>query len=128
MIVIYHGSRPYLPLLACALHLGLDREAEPFLPRDWRRTPFSVVGRDGGGATVCCLVHGRHRGLYRRALAGLGGVFGLSLAWVDTDDAVAGAGWGTRLRAWLTARLPGVFDRRWRSVLAAAVRPSLLGR
>lgn len=128
MIVVYHAKRPYLAQLACSLHLGLAREAEPFLPRDWRLAPLLVAGRDSTGAAVCCLAHGRHSGLYRRALAGFATIFGLSLAWVDVDRTVARAGAATRLRAWLASRLPGFFGRRWRAGLAEVLRPDLLDR
>lgn len=132
MIIIYHGRRPYLPLLACALHLGLPHGAEPFLPdaarNAWPAAPLVVAGTDQGGATVCCLVHGRHRGLYWRALAGMGAVFGLSIAWIDLDRQLAAAGAGIRVKALLADRWPNVFERRFRAAAIKALRPGLLTR
>jgi len=130
MIVIYHGRRPYPPLLACAAHLGLDRGAEPFLPaglgRDWRKAPLMAAGRDEGGAMVFCLVHGRYGGLYRRALTGMAGIFGLSVAWADMDEAAKRLGLGLWLSFRIAAWLPAPLELGRRPALAAAVRPHLL--
>ncbi len=132
MIIIYHGRRPYLPLLACALHLGLRQGAEPFLPgalrRDWRAAPLHIAGKDGEGAIVGCLVHGRHRGLYLRTLAGMAGLFGLSLAWVDLDGGLTASGAAAKAKIMLADRWPTIFARRFRTTAAAAIRPVLLGR
>lgn len=130
MNIIYHAKRPYLPLMACALHLGLDNEAEPFLPanleRDWRTEPLLVAGRDGAGVTVCCLAHGRHRELYRRTLAGMAGIFSFSLAWVDLDREIAGRSLAAPLCVFLADRWPAVFGQRLRPRIIAALRSSLL--
>ncbi|MDR7865362.1 MAG: hypothetical protein RIN56_01015 [Sporomusaceae bacterium] len=130
MNIIYHAKRPYLPLLACALHLGLDNEAEPFLPanlqRDWRTEPLLVAGRDGAGACICCLAHGRHSGLYRRTLAGMAGIFSFSLAWVDLDREIAARGLPAQLCVLLADRWPAAFGRRFRPRILAALRSSLL--
>jgi hypothetical protein len=132
MNIIYHAKRPFLPLLACALHLGLDNEAEPFLPatqeRDWRAAPLMVAGSDDAGVIVCCLAHGRHRGLYRRTLAGMAGIFSFSLAWVDLDREIAGRDPVARLCVLLADRWPNVFGQRLRPRIIAALRPSLLTR
>lgn len=132
MNIIYHARRPYLPLLACALHLGLDNKAEPFLPaelrRDWRTEPLLVVGRDRAGAAVCCLAHGRYRGLYRRTFVGMAGIFSLSLAWVDLDRELAGCDLATRSSIFLADRWPAVFGQRFRPRIIAALRSSLLTR
>ncbi len=132
MIIIYHGRRPYLPLLACALHLGLPQGAEPFLPgdlqRNWRAAPLHIAGKDGGGGIVGCLVHGRHRGLYMRTLAGMAGLFGLSLAWVDLDKELADGRTAAKAKIFLADRWPAMFGERFRAIAAEAVRPALLGR
>jgi len=132
MNIIYHAKRPYLPLLACALHLGLDNEAEPFLPanhkHDWRTKPLLVAGGDSNGATVYCLAHGRHRGLYRRTLAGMAGIFSFSLAWVDLDREMAARGLAARLCVLLADRWPAAFGHRLRPRIIADVRASLLAR
>jgi hypothetical protein len=132
MNIIYHSKRPYLPLLACALHLGLTHGAEPFLPglenHNWRAQPLLVAGRDDTGALVCCLVHGRHHGLYRRTLAGMAGIFSFSLAWVDLDREMAAHGLSSRLQVLLADRLPALFGRRFRAGIAGVLRPSLLNR
>jgi hypothetical protein len=129
MIIIYHGRRPYPPLLACALHLGLLSGAEPFLPgglrRDWRAAPLLVAGADRGGATVCCLVHGRHGGLYRRALIGMAAVFGLSLAFIDLDRRLSETDIMTRTGFLLAGRWPALFERRFRPAAVNALRPGL---
>ncbi|MDR3591449.1 MAG: hypothetical protein P4N41_17480 [Negativicutes bacterium] len=83
MITIYHGVRPALPQAACRVRLEDGGPAGS--DRNWRENPLFIAGRDSAGYTVCCLVHGRHRGLYRRALAGTAALFGLSVRWVDTD-------------------------------------------
>jgi hypothetical protein len=83
MITIYHGIRPALPQAACNIHLGGRLPAG--LLRNWRANPLWVAGKDTGGNTVCCLVHGCHHGLYRRALAGIASLFGITVRWVDTD-------------------------------------------
>ncbi|MDT8901200.1 hypothetical protein [Anaeroselena agilis] len=130
MNVIYHARRPFLPQLACALHLGLENEAEPFLPEsrahDWQAEPLLIAGPDATGATVCCLAHGRYRGLYRRALAGMAGIFTFSLAWVDLDQAIAACSFATRGRVFLADHWPAVFGHRFRPRIIAALRSSLL--
>jgi hypothetical protein len=132
MIIIYHSRRPYLPVLACALHLGLLRGAEPFLPgglrHDWRAAPLLVAGNDREGAKVCCLVHGRHRGLYWRALAGMAAIFGLSLACVDLDRQLAAADAVTRMKILLSGSWPAIFERRFRAAAIRALRSGLLAR
>lgn len=132
MNIIYHAKRPYLPLLACALHLGLDNEAEPFLPanleRDWRTEPLFVAGSDVAGDCICCLAHGRHSGLYRRTLTGMAGIFSFSLAWVDLDREIAGHGLAARLCAFLAARWPAAFGQRFQPRITAALSSSLLTR
>ncbi len=132
MNIIYHAKRPYLPLLACALHLGLNNEAEPFLPagqrRDWRTEPLLVAGSDSDGATVCCLAHGRHGGLYRRTLAGMAGIFSFSLAWVDLDREIAAHGLTAQLRVFLADRWPAAFGHRLLPRITADLRASLLAR
>ncbi|MDR3563902.1 MAG: hypothetical protein P4N59_21045 [Negativicutes bacterium] len=84
MITIYHGMRPNLPLAACSRHLGRPVRADGWV---WRENPLWVAGSDDGGM-VCCLVHGRHQSLYRRALAGTGEIFGIATSWVNTDQLV----------------------------------------
>jgi len=132
MIIIYHGRRPYLPLLACALHLGLHRGAEPFLPaylkHDWRAVPFIVAGADRNGAAVCCLVRGRYGGLYWRALAGVAAIFGLSIAWVDVEKRLAGMNFLSWTVFQLISRWPALFGRRFQAAAAKALRPGLLAR
>ncbi len=132
MIIIYHGRQPYLPLMACVLHLGLLRGAEPFLPggirRDWQASPLLVAGTDRNGSTICCLAHGRHGPLYWRALSGVAAISSLSLAWVDLDRHLAGKNLLTRAGILLVDRLPGVFERPFRAVAAKALRSGLLIR
>jgi hypothetical protein len=84
VITIYHGVRPALPQAACCVHLGSPRDPAGPLP-DWRTSPLWVAGKDAGGNTICCLVHGRHHGLYQRALTGIADIFGFKVRWVDTD-------------------------------------------
>jgi hypothetical protein len=98
------------------------------LQNDWQASPLLVAGNDRGGATICCLVHGRHRGLYWRALAGMGAIFGLSLAWVDLDRLIAGGDAFTRAKILLSDRWPGIFERRFRAAAIKALRPGLLTR
>ncbi len=83
MITIYHGVRPSLPQAVC--HARLNRLGPADLPWDWRENPLRVAGKDTAGDTVCCLAHGRHQGLYRRALAGVTALFGVAVSWVDVD-------------------------------------------
>jgi len=83
MITIYHGVRPALPQEACCQRLGC--EGPPSQSWNWRASPLWVAGKASGGDTVCCLVHGRYHGLYRRALEGIASLFGISVSWVNTD-------------------------------------------
>lgn len=130
MLIIYHGRRPYLPLLACAVHLGLDSRADTFLPGalefDWRARPLRLMGTDASGASVLCLIHGRHHGLYRRAVAGLTEIFAIPAALLCVDDAIREADAAVKLSALLAGILPDIFHPVCRSRLAAVVRPHLL--
>ena len=133
MLIIYHGRRPYLPLLACATHLGLDISgAENFLPAalkdDWRAKPLRVIGKDSSGATVLCLIHGRHRSLYRRAIGGVAVLSGIPVRWSSIDDAIRDKSPAIKIGALLAALLPAIFHRSCRGRLTAAIRPHLLTR
>lgn len=86
MITIYHAVRPSIPQAVCCAHLGLW---DPLVSEwNWRASPLWVAGQDSSGGTVCCLAHGRYRGLYQRALNGIAALFQLTVRWVDTDDIV----------------------------------------
>lgn len=89
MMIVYYGTKPYLPLLACSLHLGLSHGAEGFFPAglsSMRGAPFQVVGHDSDGNIICSLVHGRHAGLYRRVLEGAAAIFEVQARWVSVDS------------------------------------------
>lgn len=126
MIIVYNGSRPYLPLLACSLHFGLTTGAEAFLQRglqwDWRREPLYIIGKDRAGNSVGCLVHGRHQAIYRRALTGTGAIFGLELACPDLDRLLADP--LVRLKA-CAAQHSKWCERRFREQLARLVSSQL---
>jgi hypothetical protein len=89
MITIYHGRRPYGPLIACLVHLRRSQKFElsvyDKLTADWRKKPFITIGLDDKGNAICCLSHGAYRCLYRRALAGMAAVFGLDMVFCDID-------------------------------------------
>jgi hypothetical protein len=123
MITVYHGARPLLPLMACARHIGLETEdgfsRQGTLP-DWRINPLFPAGLDSAGNTVYCLVHGRHRGLYLRALEGTAALFGLAPRFVDVDRFIlAQAGQNVKLLpAALIARyVPALLLPAWRRQL-----------
>ena len=90
MMTIYHGTRPFLPLFACYRHLGYTNRNDALLlvakSWDWQNKPLYIVGWDESGGAVGCLVHGNYRGVYRRALEGLGSIVGLTVNWVDIDN------------------------------------------
>lgn len=90
MIIVYHGARPYLPSLACSLHLGLSHEAEGFFQAGFTAAsadnPFRVVGQDSKGNVVCYLVHGRHEGLYKRVLEGAAGIFDIPCRCINVEQ------------------------------------------
>lgn len=126
---LYHARRPYLPLLASAIHLGLGADGDSFmaagLRHDWQAAPLFIAGADADGSLVCCLAHGRRRDLYCRTLEGLGGVFGVRLNRLDLDAALAAAAPAERLRAVLAAWLPAAYGRRCYSAVGEIIRPLL---
>jgi hypothetical protein len=58
----------------------------------------------------------------------MAGIFDLSLAWVDLDGELAGAGIAAKAKILLADRWPDLFGQRFREAAAEAVRPVLLGR
>lgn len=85
MITIYHGIRPWFPVLACCRHLGIKSDTERLKGWNWRIQPLRFIGYDQNGGAVCCLVHGRYQELYKRALQGIAAIFGLAVSWVDIE-------------------------------------------
>lgn len=134
MMTVYHGAKPFLPLIACARHIGAgDSPADSLSNRsegqDWRKNPLFPAGLDAGGNTVYCLVHGRHRGLYLRALEGTAAIFGLTMRFVDVDRfimAQVGQNVGL-LPAALAARYaPALLFPAWRGKINKTIATKLI--
>ncbi|HMM21337.1 MAG TPA: hypothetical protein PKA10_11395 [Selenomonadales bacterium] len=126
MIIVYHSARFYLPLLACALHLGLSYEAEDFFRAGWAEEtgkPLRVMGRDDGGNIVCSLIHGRHGGLYKRALEGAADVFELSCRCIRVEDllTVRRTGRNLALSRLIACHLPHFLGPAQRRAIARAL-------
>lgn len=132
-ITVYHGAKPYFPLLACCQHLGYLRDSDPVVMTgsdwNWHNNPLCILGPDKNGAVVCCMVHGRYGGLYRRSIEGAAAIFGLTVNCIDVDDLLfrqvqsnvsALAGY------MLVKYLPGVFGQRFRKTLNELIEPHLL--
>lgn len=128
MIVIYHGAKLYLPLMACCLHLDAQALFGNYLEKDWRQMPFQVVGNDEAGNTICCLVHGRYRGVYRRAIMGTGRSFGVKLRCIDIESMVLRSSRRDILKSMglkLAGFLPGVAGECYRQEVSAVLLPYL---
>ncbi len=128
-VYLYQAKRPYLPLLACALHLKIGRDSDSFLAaglkHDWQASPLLVTGRDLGGAVVCCLVHGRRQELYSRTMDGLTGIFGIALTRLDLDKTLSSLTLGEQMQARLAAWLPKAYGQGHRAAVALLIRPSV---
>lgn len=94
MLIIYIGSRPFLPLLACQIHLEKDKQAVEYIDNilmgewDWRAEPLKVIGSDEMGNIICCVAHGRHGPMYHRAITGISDVFVLDTKVIDVDNII----------------------------------------
>lgn len=94
MLIIYKGSRPLFPLLACDIHLEKQSEATETIALlyksdwDWRSEPMKIVGIDNLGHKICCLVHGKYGEMYDRALSGIADIFQLDRRIIDVDQIV----------------------------------------
>jgi hypothetical protein len=123
---LYQARHPYLPLLACGLHLGLDPDCDSFLAaglrHDWQAAPLLVAGADKSGTVVGCLVHGCQPDLYARTMDGLGGLFGITLSRLDLDAAVRTLTMADRLQAGMAVWLPA-YGQSHRSAVALLIRP-----
>jgi hypothetical protein len=88
MITLYHGKKPYIPLLAAYTHLAVKDAAckiDNGLDLNWRQQPLFFAGKDKYDGSVGCLVHGSHQALYCRAVNGIAAVFGFEVRCLDAD-------------------------------------------
>lgn len=88
MIIIYKGTKPYLPITACQIHL---RKIIVRHPQKFTNSPINqlmVWGTDNAANVVCCLVPGRYGDLYTRAINSMAQVFGIDLRIIDIDKLV----------------------------------------
>jgi hypothetical protein len=129
MIHIYHAARAYWPLLAGLQHLGYIKDKDPRkqLPGcwKWQINPLYTIGRDETGNLVCCLVHGRHGGLYRRAIDGITAIFGMQVHCVDVDQLLF-TYYGQNIISWFNALLaqymPRQFGKQYRKTIEEFVK------
>lgn len=131
-IYLYHANSPYLPLVACTLHLDLGLDSSGLmidgLRRDWDNEPLFVAGMDRRGAVVCSLAHGRRRELYSRTMEGLSELFGINLVRLDLDGAISKLSFADRIRIKLAAWRPAGYGQQHISAVASFIRPLVIKR
>lgn len=126
MIIVYHGSSVYMPVLACINHLGSTSGAEGFfqavLSRNWRQEPFYIAGMDGEGNQVGCLIYGRYSGVFQRALSDVGELFAVPVRWVDTRPIYERQNWQSKLLLLLLQNFPNNFAWEYHCRFADSLR------
>ncbi|SDF26008.1 hypothetical protein [Sporolituus thermophilus] len=134
MIIIYHGRRQLLPLVACYLHLGREQDVGLILRRaklQQNIQPFTIIGTDSNGNIVCCLAYGSYGGIYCRAVQGIAQIFSVDIKLINVDHLCScrsGKGLMSVLRKYLAEWFPSIFGPAYLQEVSEVLWGACLGR